>query len=862
VTRLTTSRGVSAVDFAEHIRHLRRPVAKPKTLPRPRVPAHPGADELHSAKVRRQNVIISALLVTAVLAVFGQTAHFGFVNYDDGENVYANPVVARGLTLSSVGWAFTHTQVFNWIPLTTLSHLLDCRLFGLNAGGHHLVSVGVHAATAVLLFLVLRQMTGRRWCSAFVAAVFALHPLRAESVAWVSERKDVLSAFFFMLTLRAYVWNVRRPSWPGRIAVPFFFVLGLLSKSMIVTLPAILLLLDYWPLGRWRQPRQWLPLVVEKLPLWMLAAAACAAAVAPGLIINSQQIPLLARLGTALVAYAVYLRQMIFPAGLAVGYPDGQPAWQSGLALVLLAGISAGVWAGRKTRPYLLVGWLWYLGMLLPVIGIVQISQYVAHADRYTYLPCIGLILAVTWAVAEWSTRWRHRRVLAGGLMAGVTVALMLGCHRQTAYWRDSETLWHRALACTSGNNVAHNQLGNCLAAQGRADEAIAHYRLALEIQPNDAQCRFDLGHVFGGQGRVEEAIAQYRQALVIEPDYLAARINLGTALDTQGRASEAMAQFRRVLEIKPDCVEARYNLAVDLAKQGAVEEAIAQYQKVLEYDPEDAAARNNLGAALFTQGDATAAIGQYRRALAVNPRSAEAHNDLGVALFSQGHVDEALAEYQQALALQPDYAAARSNLGRALLRQGDVDGALASFQKLSDWGPDPLAGWLRLGNEFLQAKDWAEAIACYQQAVKINSRSAEACARLGVAFFQNGQARPAADWWRQALDLNPDLADVQNNLAWLLATSPEVSLRDGPKALALAEHANQLSGGANPLILRSLAAAEAETARFTQALATARQALDLAVAQKNDALAELLKKDAQRYERFTPVREGQPGGK
>ncbi len=437
-----------------------------------------------------QVVCVCAFLALAVLAVFGQTAHFGFVNYDDPANVSANPVVAQGLSMKAVGWAFTHIQVANWIPLTTLSHILDCQLFGLRAGGHHLVNVLWHAATAVLLFLVLRLMTGSLWRSAFVAALFAVHPLRAESVAWVSERKDVLSAFFFMLAIGAYVGYVEKRKAPS-FASSFgksteggkatedresrkqkffyaltlvFFVLGLLAKSMVATLPFVLLLLDYWPLGRMEErlkaegrrlkeeggeqriprsdnapcapepPRASSPsppktcvgegwvleaptrlmgklaglpfwgLVKEKIPLFALAAGSCvAAALVPGLVVmDAHRLPLFERLGNAAVSYAVYLGQTVFPVGLAIPYPNppnGQPLWKVCLAFVLLAAVTAGVTVWRKKRPCLLVGWLWYLGMLVPVIGIMQISPDANHADRYTYLPGIGLAMAGTWAV-------------------------------------------------------------------------------------------------------------------------------------------------------------------------------------------------------------------------------------------------------------------------------------------------------------------------------------------------------------------------------------------------------------------------------------------------------------------------------
>ena len=721
---------------------------------------------MRSAAVRKtEGGAVCVFLALAVLAVFGQTTHFEFVNYDDDKNVYQNPVVEKGLSMQAAGWAFTHPQVANWIPLTTLSHMLDCQIFGLHAGGHHLVNVLLHAATAVLLFLVLRRMTGSLWRSAFVAAVFAVHPLRAESVAWVSERKDVLSALFFMLTLGAYVRNTRKPSWTGHVAVILLFTLGLLSKSMVATLPFVLLLLDYWPLKRIAdcglRIEEWKPLLIEKIPLFVLATAACVAtALMPDMqviLTNTHRLPLLERIGNALVSYVVYLRQMAFPAGQATPYPilpNGQPPWNVCLAFVVLAAISAGVVACRKKRPWLLTGWLWYVGMLVPVIGIIQISPDAAHANRYTYLPEIGLALAGTWAVADWSAGWKQRRVILGGLMAIIIGALAICGHAQTSYWKNGETLWTRALDCTSDNSVAHNNIGYALYQKGKVEDAIRHYKQALEINPNYAQAHFNLGVIFLKQGELDDAIAEYKQALKIDPDYMEAHFDLGSALALKGNLDEAIAQYRKVLEIRPEYAEADYNL------------------------------------------------------------------------------------------------------GRVLLLKGDLNEAMAHLDKTNAGSPDSLARWYNLGNELLQERDWACAIVCYRQAIKINPRSADAYANLGVALSQKGETKEAMDSWQTALEINPDQVYVQNNLAWLLATAPDAALRNGAKAVALAQRASQSSGGENPFILQTLAAAYAEKGSYETAVATARRALDLAATQKAGALIAALQTEIKLYETNTPVRD------
>jgi tetratricopeptide (TPR) repeat protein len=630
---------------------------------------------------RWQAAAVCVVLAAMTFAVFGQTLRYEFINFDDNEYVYENPVVARGLTHQGVVWAFAHFHSANWHPLTWLSHMLDCQLYGLHPGGHHLTNVLLHSATVIALFLVLREMTGALWRSAFVAAVFAIHPLRVESVAWVAERKDVLSGLFFILALGAYVGYVRRPWSLGRYSlVLLVFALGLMCKPMLVTLPVALLLLDCWPLQRADSAGR---LVLEKLPLLALSVIACVVT----LMAQNEAIQSVgtisppARFGNATVTCLVYLRQMIRPAGLAAYYPfppNGLPAWEAGLAALLLAGFSIVVWAERKTQPWLLTGWLWYLVMLLPVAGLIQVGGQ-AHADRYTYLPQIGIYVAVTWLAAEWGAKQRAGRLVFGSLMTGVLVVLMVCAWKQTAYWKNSETLWTHTLACTTGNSVAHNNLGTVLHQEGRLDEAII-------------QCQ---------------------DALQIKPDYAEARGNLGNALLKKGRVDEAITQYQMALQIKPGYAEVLFNL--------------------------------------------------------------------GNALVKKGKVDEAIVQYLMALQMKPDDAKTHNNLADALVQKGDVGAAIPEFQK--------------------------------------------------------------------ALRFDPANPSIQNNLAWLLAVSPEASLRNGAKAVELARQADALTGGENPIILHTLAAACAEAGLFPEALETARHASRLADAQSNSLLAAHLQSEMELYE-------------
>jgi tetratricopeptide (TPR) repeat protein len=581
----------------------------------------------------------------------------------------------------------------------------------------------------------------------------------------------------------------------------------------------------------------------------------------PGLLVPDRA-PLLNRMGNALVSYVVYLRQMVFPAGLAAPYPlvpGGQPTWKICLAVVLLAAISAVVLAWRKKSPWLLIGWLWYLGMLFPVIGIFQISSDAAHADRYTYLPEIGLVIAGAWAVAEWSMGWSHRQVVLGGMMATVMVALIALGHIQTSYWCNDTSLWTRALACTPGISTAHNGLGLAYLAKGKNEEAIPEYRQALEINPNYPKARCGLGIALFAKGEKDEAISQFRNALEIDPNFAEAWNNLGVAQFAKGENEQAIADYRRAVGIDPDYVKARYNLGNALLQVGQLDEAMAQFRNVLELTPGNAQALNNLGVALELKGQDNEAITHFRRALAIEPDFTDALSNLGAALVKQGKLDEAIVLYHRALKIDPDYVKARNNLVKALLQKGDFDGAMACFPKAAATSADSPTRWRDLGNEFLQKNDLEEAIACYRQAIKFAPRSADVWADLGLAFFQKEQPKEAIDSWQHALEAKPDEPSVQNNLAWLLATTPDALLRNGAKAVALAEQARRLTGSDNPMVLHTLAAAFAETGRYGEATATARRALELAVAQKNNDLTNKLTKEIKLYELDRPMRDDLP---
>jgi tetratricopeptide (TPR) repeat protein len=508
---------------------------------------------------------ICFLLFLASFAVFGRAIGNGFVNFDDHTYVVTNPHLAKGLTGEGLTWVFTARYANNWHPLTWLSHLLDCRLYGLEPAGHHLSGVLLHAAVAVLLFLVLLRMTGDRWPAAFAAALFAVHPLRVESVAWVAERKDVLCGLCFVLTLAAYCRYARRQFSRARYAlVLVLFALGLMAKPMLVSLPLVLLLLDYWPLGRMSR-QSWRRLVAEKIPLLALAAACGAVTVLAQdtAVARTDLLPIPARLANASVSTVVYLRQFLWPAGLAAFYPHpgGLPLGKVAGSALLLAGLSLAAFALRRRLPYCFVGWFWYLAMLAPVIGLIQIGDQ-AMADRYTYLPQIGLAVALAWGLKElagWRPSWRPVRDVVSAL-ALVALAACAWC--QTGYWHDSETLWNRALACTTGNACAHYNLGVTLMERGRTEEALRHFQAAVDIQPQSADALNNIGILLAGRGRLDDAIGEFRRALRYKPDDVDGHNNLATALRLQGRIAEAVGHWREVIRLQPNNLTAVNRLA------------------------------------------------------------------------------------------------------------------------------------------------------------------------------------------------------------------------------------------------------------------------------------------------------------
>ena len=582
---------------------------------------------------------ICAGLIAITWAVFGQTFHHQFINYDDPLYVLDNAHVRAGLTWRGIAWAFTHVHSQNWHPLTTISHMLDCQLFGVNPGPHHLVNVFFHSIAAALLFILLAQITGGPsrtggiWLSGFVAAVFAIHPLRVESVAWIAERKDVLSGVFFMLTLIAYAAYTRKQTIGRYLTMSILFACGLMSKPMLITTPIVLVLLDYWPLDRFarrgtspshRRTRTTVSkLLIEKIPLFALSIGSCVATLwAQNFALGSTEfLPLKWRITNALFSYFEYVRQMFWPVDLIPFYlhPENRlETWRLLLAVIVVVALTATALLRRRQNPYLLVGWFWYLVMLIPVIGIVQVGLQ-GHADRYTYLPQIGLYLALVWLIWDLTKSWQQQKILLSAAAMIVLGTLSILSWKQTTHWRDTETLWRHTLAVTPDSDVAHAGLGGILFVRGQIEEAIDHYENALRLRDGNTAAHFGLGRALAAKQKTDAAIFHFQKALSIQPDYIAASNDLGVLFAGKGEIKEAIDAWRQSLSFDPDNADAANNIAWVRATVADADlrdgrEALELAQRALRSGAENAVVLRTLAAAQAENGQFAEAIATCER--------------------------------------------------------------------------------------------------------------------------------------------------------------------------------------------------------------------------------------------------------
>jgi Flp pilus assembly protein TadD len=689
---------------------------------------------------------IAAVLGLAAAGVHLGALGCGFIAYDDDAYVYQNPHLRDGFAADSVRWAFTAHLTHDalphldyWQPLTVLSRLLDVELFGLDPRGHHATNLLLHGLNASLLFLVLEAMTGAGWRSAFVAAVFAMHPLRVESVVWVTERKDVLSGLFWMLTLAAYLRYVRRPRRPEYAALLAVFVLGLMAKPVLVTLPFVLLLLDCWPLRRLslEDGRSFARPIVEKLPLFLLAFASVAITVfsqaRASILVTLGTQPFAVRAGNAVVDYVRYAAKLAWPPPMALPQPyplEPWPPWMVAACAAALLLVSAAALRRIRPQPYLAVGWLWFVGTLMPVIGLVQ-SGAQPMADRFTYIPHIGLAIAVTWGLADAFARWPARAAWVAAAAVVVLAAFAATTVAQTRHWRDSASLFRHGVEATANNYAAHFNLGNALAGQGRHAEASAHYRETIAIKPDHARAHNNLANLIVAQGRTDEAIRHYEEALRLVPAYVDAHNNLGLLLFGRNENSEARRHYLEALRSRPRHVGALHNLGRLEAREARVPEALEVLAAAIDADPAFAPAYATRGTVLARAGRLGEAEADFRSALRLRPSDAESRNNLGRALALQGRADEAMIEYEAAAGIAPEHPLVHVNIGRLLLAQGRPGEALLRFQEALRLRPRDAEAHFELGQAMAHLGRGASACAEYQQALRLDPGMEEARSAL-----------------------------------------------------------------------------------------------------------------------------------
>jgi tetratricopeptide (TPR) repeat protein len=701
----------------------------------------------------RQVLWFAAALAAITVFVYAPVRHFGFIPIDDPSFVSENTHVAGGPTWSAIVWAFSTGHTGNWHPLTWLSHMLDVEVFGISAPGHHLVSLALHLANTLLLFWVLVYMTRAPGRSACVAALFAVHPLHVESVAWVAERKDVLSTLFFLLALWAYAAYVRRPATGRYLRMLICFALGLMAKPMLVTLPLLLVLLDIWPLGRLTTepgtrnrpgsglPRNWFSalarLVPEKIPLFVLSAASSLVTYLvqqrAGAVSTLDQIPFSLRAANALVSYVVYLGKMIWPVHLAVLYPYPQdiPAlWVTGAALTLIC-ISVAVFRSAGRRPYLLVGWFWYLVTLFPVIGLIQVGIQ-SMADRYTYIPLVGIFILIAWGVPGLLAGRSGRRLLP--VAASVAVLLCaITARAQVRFWENGITLWEHTVELTLGmdNYAAHISLGRVLRQQGRLDEAVAHFTEAVRIRSASPEAHHDLWLALSDQGKFDEALASLSETVRLNPGRADNQAELGVALSRLGKTGEAIPHYLEALRLNPDSAEVHNALGIALSGGGKTVEGSQHFKEAIRLKPDFAEAHFNLGLSLRSQGQAEEAYTQFSEAVRLRPDYPEAQNALGLGLAAQGKVGDAITHYREALRLNPEYAEAHSNLALALANQGNKEEALSQFSETVRLRPNSAVARLNYGKALADAGRYGEATLQFKEALRIDPKNQTARSAL-----------------------------------------------------------------------------------------------------------------------------------
>jgi len=749
------------------------------------------------SKIQNNPVIFRIYLALAVitLLVFLQVGKFDFLNYDDLKYVSGNNYVNSGFTRAGLAWAFKDSISY-WHPLTWLSHMLDCQLFGLNSGAHHLVNLGLHIANTLLLFTVLWQMTSAYWRSAFVAALFALHPLHIEPVAWIVARKDVLSTLFWLLTIVAYLRYLEKPGSTRYSLAIVFFVLGLTAKPTVVTLPFVLLLLDYWPLGRFDffcskaqaadntakgsqlqfRLRACSHLIGEKIPFFILSfLSVYMSSVSTrrlGCAIPTKVVPIGLRIANAIVSYVKYLYKLVWPDNLApfYPYPDSIPLWQSIAAICIIICLFVFMIYKRKTKPYFLVGGLWFFGTLLPSIGLVQAGQWPAIADRFTYVPSIGFFIIIAWAGYDLLKNYKYNALAITLSALAILLALATSTFLQLHYWQNTITLFEHALKTTKNNYVAHSALAYALYAQGRSDEAMAQDYEALRIEPDYTVSHVNIGIALTKKGRFDQAEQHLIYALDVDPHLATAYNCLGELYRQQGKNDLALINYRKAIQVDPDMAEVHANLGMLFMQQGNVDEAVDNYLQAVKLGLHSANVYNKLAYALSSQRRFVQAAENFAKALRINPDFADAHYGLGNALLELGQYPQAMAHFQEAVRINPNHAMVWYSLGLEYVRVNLLDKAIACFKNATALKSDLSLAHYNLAIALRQQGKIEDAVQEFKETLRTDLNNVVVHNDLGVLLAQMGKINEACDHFNEALRIKPDFVQAKQNLNTVLA--------------------------------------------------------------------------------------------
>jgi len=730
--------------------------------------------------IQKADIFICILLCFSAMLVYWQVKDFAFTEqFDDPLYVTKNIAVLKGITGNSIERAFKFTEKgasTYWQPIALLSHMIDVSLFGLNPAGHHLMNLFFHVVNFLLLFIFLKRFTGHRWRSALVATLFAVHPLTVDSVAWIAERKSVLSTSFWFLGLILYGYYVAKPNKIRYLNVFFCMLIGLLTKPLLVTMPCLFLLLDLWPLKRVRLEasfpiKELMCLVYEKIPLFILSGVwvylSSLSMSRLEIVIETETVGMGLRLANALISYVKYFYQVAWPFNLAVFYPYPEkmfPIWQIVGAFLILFTVSLLVVMSLRRKPWLSVGWFWYIGTLLPTIGIMQNGLWPAMADRWMYVPIIGILIIISWGGAELLAKWKRKTIVV--IMSVLILLLVLAGRQQTSYWANSETLFQHTLNVTPDNVVVRQNLGLAQLEWGEPDEALEHFKIIADAKPNSPKSYIMIGDCYLDIERVDKAFAQFEKALELNPKSLGALVGIGRCYVADGKPDKAIILFEEAIEIKPDFEAAFFHMALAMEEKGSLPKAIEHYKKAIVLDKKYLEAYNNLALVFSRINKNEQAIISFTRAIEINNFFAEGHNNLGAVFEKTGQLEKAESHYRRAIYSDKDYAQAYNNLGALLLKKGmKIDEAIRNFDKALSIKPEYAEVHNNYGLVLERQGKIKDAIGHYKKALEIKPDSIEAHNNLGALFFSMKNYNKAVYHFREALDIDPERLDILHNL-------------------------------------------------------------------------------------------------